>query len=79
MIGRALVRHPPHRGVLDWDGLRVVRVDLHDPAEAVGLVRFLREVEPRVVTLPAVPAHAQPVARMQAAERLLRQTRPACR
>ena len=39
------------RGALDGGGGRVVRVYLHHPAEAKGLVGLLPEVEPTVVAL----------------------------
>ena len=42
---RALVLHAPQRGALYRLRLRLVRIDLHHPAEAVRLVRVLRGVE----------------------------------
>jgi hypothetical protein len=47
--GCTLVLEPAHRGALAWRGRGVGRVDLDDPAETERLVRFLREVEARVV------------------------------
>ena len=44
-VSRALVRRTAERGALDWRGLRIVRIDLDDPAEAVRLVALLVEVE----------------------------------
>src|SRR5690606_11076978 len=59
----------PERGALDGLRLRRERVDLDDPAEAVGLVRVVRvgQVEARTEAAPAVkggPAGAEAVARL---------------
>src|SRR4051812_39391371 len=43
----------PKRRALDGDGVRVEGIDLHDPAEAVRLVRVFCGVEALVVLLPA--------------------------
>jgi hypothetical protein len=50
------------RRVLDRDRLRVERIDLDDPAEPVGLVGFLVDIEAVVVLAPAVPVGGNPVA-----------------
>jgi hypothetical protein len=54
---RSLVGVASEPGVLDRNRRRIVRVDLHDPAEPVRLVRLLQQVEPVVVEAPGhVPA-----------------------
>ena len=58
----ALVLEPTERGVLDGRGVRVVRVDLDDPAEAVHLVRVVGDQEPLVRPLPAAAAAGDAVA-----------------
>ena len=58
---RAFVRGAAERGALDRRALRVHRVDLDDPAEAVELVRVFGGVEAFIVFVPAVErglAHA---------------------
>src|SRR6185503_13601601 len=44
------------RGALDGRRLRIARIDLHYPAEAVGLVRVRARVEALVELLPAIAA-----------------------
>ena len=53
--GAGLVLEAAQRRVLDRGGLGILRVDLHDPAEAVGLVRIalVVEVEARMHQVPA--------------------------
>src|SRR3546814_19197287 len=52
--GDALVLEATERSALDRHGVRLRRVDLDDPAEAVELVAVLGEVEACVGCVPAV-------------------------
>jgi hypothetical protein len=54
----ALVRRAAEGGALDRAALRIERIDLDDPAEAVRLVRMTGGVEARVVLVPAVAVAA---------------------
>ena len=56
--GGALVFEPAEGGVLDGGGIRVVRVDFDDPAEAVGFVRFRAHVPALVEAFPFAVAGA---------------------
>ena len=57
-MGRALVRRTAERSALDRRGLRIVRIDLDDPAEAVRLVALLVEVEAIEIPAPGFVAAA---------------------
>ncbi len=63
---RALLLLAAHRGALDRPRVRIVRIDLHDPAEVVGLVGVLRDVEARIDIAPLrqVRARRDAVARL---------------
>src|SRR5262245_58016545 len=45
----------PERRVLHRDGVWIERIDLHDPAEAIGFVRLLVDIEAVLELAPALP------------------------
>src|SRR5690606_38838462 len=73
-------RHPcpfmleaPERGALHRGGVRVVRVDLDQPAEAVRLVGFLVDIEAVVKATPGIGAARHAIAPVIARLRVARQ------
>ena len=52
----AFVLEAPERGSFARHGGGIVRIDFHHPAEAQRFVRLVRQVEARILEVPAVEA-----------------------